>query len=508
MLFKQISLLLFIFILYPHSVLASNYPLEIIQPQADLDIKNRFYKAYPELEYNVRLAVIGGEYPYRYKLTTAPQGMSIDKKGIISWASPAASITPYSVSVEVLDAESNKASVSWTILVTANGFRFIDAVNGTSAINGGDGSIANPWKTMKDVYGGNDYDSKYTQAYAGEFIYWKNGTYVMDAYTESKGTRTPFVGNRKPMVWLAYPDEKPIIDLGLAYISIYGGGDNAYFDGLEFNLNSNSRGMGFQISSSANNVTFRKNKFHGLTTGYVGGNNSLIFISKNKQGSYWSFQDNEMYDVNNGYGVLGYYAKNVLLENNVFHELGGHPIGPKMGTQMWFIRANYLYNNRSNSINVQYYGGSVGSGDIEISYNFVDVGGGSVRVNTNQDASGGPMYMFRNTFLDDVQQNKVTLDNGQFYWYNNVIINDSAYANKIQLRNIETPERLIITDNLTGEYANNIVDAQGKLTPAFSQFVGQRGHQLSPSEEVKIPDINRAIVPLIILRSGRNQIQP
>ncbi|WP_198264089.1 hypothetical protein [sulfur-oxidizing endosymbiont of Gigantopelta aegis] len=117
---------------------------------------------------------------------------------------------------------------------------------------------------------------------------------------------------------------------------------------------------------------------------------------------------------------------------------------------MWFVRANYLYNNPSNSINVQYYSGSLGSGDIEISYNFVDVGGGRVRINSNQAASGGPMYMFRNTFLDEVQQNKVTVDNGQFYWYNNVIINDLPYPDKIQLRNIETPERLNLTDNLTG----------------------------------------------------------
>ncbi|WP_198264088.1 hypothetical protein [sulfur-oxidizing endosymbiont of Gigantopelta aegis] len=234
--------------------------------------------------------------------------MNIDNKGVISWPRPEASLIAYPVSVEVLDAEANKTRVAWTILVTSNGFRFIDAVNGQSSLNGGDGSINKPWKSMKDMYGGNDYDSKYTQAFAGEFIYWKTGSYAMDAFTENNGMRTPF-SNRKPMVWLAYPDEKPIIDLGLAYISIYGGGDNAYFDGLEFNLNSNSRGMGVQITSSSNNVTFRRNKFYGLTTGYIGGNNSMIFISKNKDGSNWLFQDNEMYDVNNGYGILGYYAK-------------------------------------------------------------------------------------------------------------------------------------------------------------------------------------------------------
>ena len=43
--------------------LASNYPLEILQPEAGLENlveTNRFYKAYPGLEYNVRIGVIGG----------------------------------------------------------------------------------------------------------------------------------------------------------------------------------------------------------------------------------------------------------------------------------------------------------------------------------------------------------------------------------------------------------------------------------------------------------------
>lgn len=476
--------------------LAANYPLEIIQPQENLDTKNRFYKAYPGLEYNVRLAVIGGEFPYRYQLISGPDGMSIDNKGQISWSSPAESVTPYNVSVKVLDAQSNTTAVSWTILVTTNGFRFIDSLSGTSVAQGGNGDISNPWKSLKDMYEGNDYNSKYAKSYTGEFVYWRTGTYAMDAYTEGNANtptiaRVPFVANFKPMVWLAYPGEKPVIDLNRAYIAIYSGGSNTYFDGLDININQSARGMGVQIGSSANNVTFRRNKIHGITTGYVGGNNACIFVSKNKVGVNWSFQDNEMFDVNSGYGILGYNARKVLIEDNTAYQIGGIPIGPKMGTGMWFIRANYMVNNSRDSINVQYYQSAEAvTGDIEISYNFVDAGGGRVRINANQTDTGLPMYMFRNTFLDDVQQGRVSSTNGNFYWYDNVIVNDTSEPDKIERVNIDDPSRLFVTDNLTGSTSDSIVDSQGFLQTAYNMFIGNKGHQIGKRP---LPPVNLTV---------------
>lgn len=478
------SFLAFIILcLFSTQVFSANYPLEIIQPQANLDTKNRFYKAYPGLVYNVRVAVIGGEFPYRFELTSGPEGMSIDNKGEINWTNPAESTTPYNVNVKVLDAESNSTTVSWSILVTTSGFRFIDAMNGTSVAQGGDGTFLKPWKSLIDMYEGDVYDSKYTNSYAEEFIYWRAGSYAMDAFLEGNAEtgnyRIPFTGNLKPTVWLAYPGEKPVLDLNRAYIAIYGGGSNTYIDGLDININQNPRGMGIQIGSSANNVTFRKNKFHGITTGFNGGNNSCIFISKNKVGVNWSIQDNEMFDVNTGYGVLGYNARKVLIEDNTLYQISGHPIGPKMGTGMWFIRANTLFDNPINSINVQYYqSADAMTGDIEISYNFVDVGGGGVRINSNQTDTGLPMYMFRNTFLDSVKQERITTTNGNFYWYDNVIINESLSTDKIDQFRVEEPSRLFITGNLSGSASDNIVDSNGFLQPSYSMFMGKKGHQI------------------------------
>ncbi|MDB4584480.1 right-handed parallel beta-helix repeat-containing protein [Draconibacterium sp.] len=462
--------------------IAANYPLEIIQPRPNLDTKNRFYKAYPGLEYNVRLAVIGGEFPYRFALTSAPAGMTIDARGEITWENPIQSGTAYNVTVEVEDAQSTATSVSWTIVVTTSGFRFIDAANGVPASLGGTGMISSPWKSMKDMYGGDVVSSKTTNNFAGEFVYWRAGTYPMDAFKENSGSRTPFVSNAKPQVWLAYPGEKPVIDLADAHIVVYGGGSNLYFDGLDFNINGNKSKKGIQIESSASSVTFRRNKFHGITNAVTGGNGSLIFISNGNVGDYYAIQDNEFYDVGtNGYGILGYSARNVLVEDNTLHNITQHPIGPKEGTALWFIRSNHLYDNVANSINLQYSDThGVLSGDIEISYNLVEAGGGKVRMNSNLTASGLPVYLFRNTFMDEVQVNKVTSINGLFSFSDNVIVNETSYQDKIQRNSIDNPARLIITDNLSGNASDNIVDSRGDLTANYATYVGSRGHQIGP----------------------------
>jgi len=472
--------------------LAANYPLEIIQPRPSLDTKNRFYKAYPGLEYNVRLAVIGGEFPYRFELSSGPEGMTMDKRGEITWLNPKVSGVPYNVTATVTDAQSNTRSVSWTITVTTNGFRFIDAVNGKSVSQGGTGTISNPWKSMKDMYEGDDHAAKSASSYAGEFLYWRAGTYTMDAYKEDGGSRVPMSGNYKPQVWLAYPGETPVFDMSSAHLSIYSGGTNTYFDGLQFDINSNTKGMGVAIGSSASHVTFRNNKFSGIGNGYIGGNNSCIFITRDNVGSYYSIQDNELSNVNEGYGLLGYAASSVLVEDNTVHNIGGHPIGPKEGTRMWFIRSNHLYNNSRDSIGLQYSNSAgVNSGDIEISYNLVESGGGKVRINSNYTSSGYPVYIYRNTFLDEVDVNKVTSSNGEFSFYDNVIVNETSHPDKIERNSIENASRLIVTNNLTGRASDNIVDTQGYLTGEYSQYIGSRGHQIGarPLPPVVLPPV-------------------
>jgi len=465
---------------------ASNYDLEIAQPQPNLDTKNRFYKAYPGLEYNVRVAINGGEFPFLYSLVEAPSGMEIDAKGVITWSNPVESQSPYNVTLTVTDASSISKTVSWTISVSQSGFRFIDAINGKTVSQGGTGSIDNPWKTIKDWYEGDDVGSIARNSYAGEFLYWREGTYLIDGFIDpDNANRFLNRDGNKPNVWLAYPGEKPIIDFNDAYINIWET-TNLYIDGFEFALNGNQRGLGLVLPSSGSHVTIRRSKFHGITTGYVGGNNSHVFITRTSpgtQGGYWAIQDNEFYDVNQGYGVLGYSAEQVLIENNYLHDIDGHAIGPKEGTAMWFIRNNKFFNNPLDAIGIQYSDtGGILSGHIEVSYNLVlqGAGGGWVRVNSNQTASGHPVYVFRNTILGElVQAARPTASNGPFHFYNNVIVNDSTHADKIQQLNVEDVSKVVVTDGLTGGYSDSVVDSDGFLEPTnFGDYIGTHGHQV------------------------------
>lgn len=465
-------------IFFPINTFSSNYPLEIIQPKAGLNTLNRFYKAYPGLEYNVRMAVIGGTYPYTYSLASAPAGMIINSTtGEINWPNPIASGTPYNITARVLDSELSEQTVSWTILVTTTGFRFIDSVNGTLATAGGTGSISNPWKSFIDIYEGNDYASKSRNSYAGEFLYFRNGTYTVgDGYREEdSGINVPFVNNYKPQVWLAYPGENPVINLQPAYIHIYSGGSNLYFDKLEFNVTGNARGKGVQIDSGGSNVTFRKNTFHGITNGYIGGNNALLFIGDAGKGNFWSIQDNIGYDVNLGYWLLGYSANKVLVENNYVYNVEIHSISPKLNTSMWFIRGNRVFGTSNNGILVQYYATST---DIEISHNFVKMTTGkAVRLNSESVTTGGKVYVLRNTLLGGVEAIRTTSTNGPFYFNNNVIINETTYQDKIQRTSIDDASRLIIQNNLTGNSSANIVDSNGNLTTDYSSYLGIYGYQ-------------------------------
>ncbi len=94
------------------TLIKANYPIKIIQPQPNLNIKNRFYKAYPGIDYDVRIAVTGGEYPFTYSLTKSPTGMIINKDtGEISWANPTVSNSPYAVSAKVVGKNGASTSV-------------------------------------------------------------------------------------------------------------------------------------------------------------------------------------------------------------------------------------------------------------------------------------------------------------------------------------------------------------------------------------------------------------
>jgi hypothetical protein len=454
---------------------AAVYTLEILAPRAGLTTTNRYYKAYPGLVYDVNIAAIGGRYPYTYSLTTAPSGMTIDANtGRITWPSPAAQTAAYPVSATVRDAAGTSVSVSWSVLVTTAGFKFVDANNGRTRANGGDGSFANPWRTVADWF-----VTKYDTSSQNQFLYWRAGTYrTADAPIED-GIRLPS-SNSKPVVWLAYPGETPIIDTTGSHISM-DNPHNGYFDGLT--VQNFTTDFGFRIGSAGTNVQFRRNILRNMpsTAGGSGTNASAIMIANNNtKGSHWAFLDNQFSGIHTvGYGILGYYTDRVLVQGNRFTDFtvgDSKAIGPKTNNSMWFIRDNRINMANGQGIWVDTY---ATTRDIEISYNLVQMGAGQALWVGQELATYGAITSLRNTYVGgSVLVDNLVGTSGPVSFDRDVIVNNSSTANKITSNNaLSTLLSLLTTNLLTGSTSSGVVDAAGNLTGSFTQYVGTRGYQ-------------------------------
>ncbi len=479
----------------------SNYPLQIIQPRPNLTTANRFYKAYPGLDYNVRLAVTGGAYPFTYSLKAAPSGMTINSStGTIDWPNPVTTGSPCTITAQVQDQEGSTQAVTWTITVTTSGFIFVDAVNGhkTNKVTGGtaDGTIGKPFQTINDWYAESDGTTTNSavrfapyNSYAGYFIYYRAGTYNINTFLESDISSVGRMQNQnynKPVVWLGYPGEKAIMDWQFTNSIAFSGADNLYFDNLEFR---NMSYYGIQTGGEGNNQTFRRLTMHEIGPAYGGtlssgsNNQSLIrFVSgAPDSGNYTTIQDNKFYDIDKSYVTVGYYMNNVLVEDNTIYNSTATQtpgIGPKDSTNMWFIRHNNIYNFGQVGIWVGMYN-NVPVSDVEISFNNVQsTSSPALWINQNAQPTGGKVYVFRNTFQGTVEFDGVTTTNGPFYVNNNVIINNNSGTNHITITNNSTnPAGVVETNNLVGIPSDNIVDSSGNLTSAFSSYLGQMGWQ-------------------------------
>jgi hypothetical protein len=463
-----------------------NYPLEIIQPYPGLDTRNRFYKAYPGLAYDVRAAVIGGAYPFSFALDEAPAGMTVDfSTGEIRWPDPVEAGSPHAVTLAVTDQAGSRETVSWTITVTTDGFRFLDAERGATVADGGDGTLERPWRTLRDMYEGDDYDAKYRDSYRDSFLYFAGGTYATgDAYIEDPsedGTgRMPLSTSTKPVVWLALPGQRPTLDLAEGAIAIYGGSDNVYVDGFAVTSMTNYLRKGFDLEPG-DDMTIRRCAFSNLPTGGIGGSNnqSAIMLSNSggERGTRMSFQDNR-FDAIDAYAIIAYTSDRVLFEDNALDdfEAGVPVIGPKISNSMWFIRRNTLTNMRD--VRAIWLNDGGETFDQEVSFNLVIAPAASAVLHVNQESGGatGPVHVFRNTFVGDVSFLRVASADGPFRFYDNVVVSESGEA--FGCEECSDPSRIETRDNLAGTPADGIVDAEGRLIGASAALCGTRGHIL------------------------------
>lgn len=473
--------------------LAANYPLELVSPRAvgtspatgnaAITAGNRIFKAYPGIEYNIRAVVVGGTYPYTFSLSGAPSGMTINSStGEVRWPNPTgSSATP---TITVVDSEGTQRSSPWTITVTTSGFRFVDAVNGSSS---GNGTITSPWRTISDIAGSN--------AAAGEVVYFRNGTYdVLDMPRVSAGTvweRVEFP-DEKPNAWIAYPGEAPVIDFGFIPGSQQGvllrfDANNLYIDGFE---TRNSRVIGFQTGAGRYGV-FRRLRMrdHNLIRANLDGSNAAFIMTTSSYsnsdtggnasswGQYLTVQDCEFSNAPADMGLKIYSQWKLLIEGNTFRNT-------HYGTELKADMPQFTYRGNVHiGVPARAIGGNMHSASThgEILFNLVNSLSSEAALDVNQDSQAKRIDIYRNTFIGRVRVRNTDSADGPFRFYNNVIVsNDSGTpaGSRIHHENVSDPSRIIVSDNLVGSPSSNIVDAAGELTSQHSQYLGIRGHQV------------------------------
>ena len=242
-------------------------------------------RAYPGVEYNIRACVKGGTWPYAFSLDAAPQGMQIDaKKGVISWTPDREALGIKQVTVAAKDSNGLTAKQSFEISVGKEGFYFVSP-DGDDA---NPGTYDQPWKTVMRAAGGNG-----VQDPANAVLYLRGGLYLVDVpAVKGKSAKNSLrFTDKAPRRWVAWPNEKPVIDFawseeqwqavldkqkarGVKEPSSKGSGhrmllnrgtDGASFDGLEI---INMSYFGFVLRDGQKNLSWRRCRMRNLWADY------------------------------------------------------------------------------------------------------------------------------------------------------------------------------------------------------------------------------------------------
>ena len=468
---KFCLLFLVLGILLANMSYAVHYPLYLIRPKANLwSGKDRIYKAYPGLEYNIRAAAIGGEYPYRYTLSNEPSGMSIDEHtGEITWSNPQSSAS--NITVRVTDQDGDYVEGTWSITVTTSGFKFMDDDGSDS----GNGTVSQPWKTISKLA---------SSASTTDIVYWREGTWTGQQNPSNYDNWIGRGDNSIPRIWIGYPSETPIIDLNLNGNKI-GIGTAVYFDNMTFR---NAVDIMFYVASNVSYYCFRR-----LTLSNIDrdgrSNKSFFRFEAADYGQYFVLQDSTLSDTESEVkGLSIYHTFGMLLEDNTLSSIGHTGFDLKEGVRQFTVRGNHFDGITSGNGAGP---GLLNSADGQKSYgewcfNYCEAtsqGGVALRIPADSAFDPGVFYVYRNTIYGWINFAGLDSGDGPYYFENNVIINsDSGDHINGSGTNIH------ITDNLVGNASDNIIDpVGGNLTQEYLVFLGTRGWETSIKKAPKSP---------------------
>ncbi|MBA3014367.1 MAG: hypothetical protein FP815_05375 [Desulfobulbaceae bacterium] len=508
LLFYVILPLIALLFTLPPPCSAANFPLEItnIKPAGTgtpaIPVTNRIFRAYPGIEYNIRAAVIGGAYPFTYKLENSPAGMTINPKtGEISW--PAPKSDSGTITLTVKDSENTTVTTTWAITVTTKGFLFVDAsYTGTET-----GTITQPFNSIASLL------QKTSAANVTDITYFRGGTYTLiqfgSTYSKPGDVTGKYGTNLKDSshTWIGYPGETIKINGDGRYMASLLG---LYFDSLNL---SDFSDYGIQVTSKTSYMTMRRCSWSKIVAvNSVNENQGFFFTWDGGDGYYLVLQDNSFSDFTGTSAIGSLYAtKKALIENNHIFNPGGpgishmcNGIAPKYRTDYLTVRANKIVMDSGTPLGSSLNGMLDNANNVEICFNlFMRKTTPSERAevhvfNADGYSSAGAMktlFYHRNTVVGDVNFMFINGANctasGPYNLYNNVIINPNTtwgghyYTSNFLSFNwganmAANPNGCINdVDNLKGTPESNIIDDEGNLTSGyFPNYFGTHGFQI------------------------------
>lgn len=412
---------------------ATNYTptkvtMEIIAPRPDVErtTNSRYSYAYPGLEFEVPISVVGGAYPFKYEIiarsgtanvATATIGetrtyqtdrtwygtQNQKNYGTLRWTPLAGDDTnTYSFTVRVTGQDGVSVTVTFTGTVDSTKFVFIQ-----DGAVGGDGTKDLPFEDTDDVWGP---DSAFN-TYAGKFVYLRAGNYAAMPTTQ-------WTAN-KPYVWMRYPgDARPVLAPPSGSNYTFSGAaavadfwwSGIYFNGTAGTSVTQCRYFGPFTSLIGNRWTFWDNYFFNGQPGTNGGDNNgwVIFGNSGVTNQYLVMSgnvfDTASYSTNGFYCYDAYQLERHVFEHNVVKNWSGDAHAqPKQDTRLFSIRANDMWEGNSTARGLHVLGGydQFVSGDFEICWNYIKDTTSPIRFGfgVGPNITHGPMHFYKNTIL-------------------------------------------------------------------------------------------------------------
>ena len=477
------------------------------------DADNRIYRAYQGIQYQFRVQVSGGCWPYTFALSGQPTGMTVSNAGagetcgiaetglthvdcgVIAWPDPQA--TDASITLTVTDADSTQVTATWGVTVSTtacgsdDGWCFIDSVNGNDTT--GDGSLSTPWASIQKVWDTVSADSN--------VLYFRTGTYGVTGMTQTQPgdcfQQVAWNEATRPVAWLAYPGETATIDFnwdagGTNAPCMEFVGANIWLEGLSV-IDVRSIGWQFNVRSSDYGAYVWRMTFDGLTGGVDGSNSAFVMWSSNDNGSYFDYVGEVTASgVTVDACVLKLYGVNrlVLEDFDISDNAPSEGAIALKNNQVDFdIRGIKCAADVTTCIGGNMNESTSGATSGDMHHNLVLGAGtglsdGTITYGVAKVASVGAMRFYRNTLIGKVNiQDLVTAD-GPGSFGRNVIENAGGSGSptvcadlRATCANISDSTRIVDNgDNLVGA---SLVDAGGALEGANrTTYLGTRGYEL------------------------------